>query len=45
MGGRDDGEYMGLIMPFVRISVEKYVFDRTQAVLKSMYIYRDREIS
>lgn len=31
-------------MPYMRISVEKYIFDRAEVVLKTMYVARDREV-
>lgn len=29
-------------MPFMKIAIEKYVFDTTEAVLKAMYLYKDK---
>lgn len=37
-------ENIDVILPYMKISVEKYIFDRTETILKAMYIYRDREI-
>jgi hypothetical protein len=30
-------------MPFMKVAVEKYIFDKTETVLKAMYLHRDRQ--
>lgn len=32
-------------MPFMKIAVEKYIFDRTETAIKSMYEFKNREVS
>lgn len=32
-------------MPFMKIAIEKYVFDRTETVLKTMYLHKDKQVS